>query len=504
MSSRCPSPAPQSFSGAVRSVGLTALLAVCWGWGGPATAAEVEAGVRMTEFLKERKFEKGVRVSTKTTYPKEKRARARERWNKRLPSATDASWEFIEIAEKTYFGDNPETPAVRGPRITYASSDGSKRFEIDRKSGEVRFVFDTEKEWRAGCNLSLPQDGRKPRYGAGRKWNWPHFLVYQKLVDPAAPDGRIWLKNYPQLRMDFSAELVKSEKGKPDESPPGSWPNPRVRNHCLFYVVFCVMHKDPRVKLPNGSRRGRFVFALHPVFHSHDGKTHKPCGPWEGADPSEKSVYWTPIHAPLEVGRSKKVSIDALALARESVAALNQRYKARLAPDDYYVSQVLIGWEVWGAFRSEIRLRGLSLSGYKHKSQQTTSLYEYADPKNGNRSYQTRHNPKGFGNYRLIGSVGRTPALPLPGTVELHRYRHRRSGDCCHSTQCLPWGFPDYVYAGKVGHLFARRPSPEGLELHEYFAPRSKRHRLFTGRRPDRARGYQHRRSLGFLLKPRG
>jgi hypothetical protein len=493
-----------SFAGVLRSVLPAALAALCWSCGGPTAAAEAGTGAVPTEFLRERKFEKGVRVSTKTTYPREMRAQCRARWKKRLPTTIDASWEFIEIAEKTFFGDNPETPAVRGSRITYSSADASKRFEIDAKSGEVRFVFDTQKEWRAGCNLSLPEGGRKPRYGAGRKWNWPHFLVYQKLVDPAAPDGRIWLKNYQQLRMDFSAELVRSEKGKPDESPPGSWPNPRVRNHCLFYVVFCVVHKDQRVKLPNGSRRGRFIFALCPVFHSHDGKTHKPCGPWEGADPSEKSVYWTPVYTPLEVGRPKEVSIDALALARESVAALNQRYKARLAPEDYYVSQVLIGWEIWGAFRSEVRLRGLSLRGFKHKTQQTTSLYEYVDPKSGNRIYETRHSPNGLGKCRLKGSIGRVPAFPMKGTVELHRYRHRRSGDCRHSNECLPWGFSGYVYAGQVGCLFARRPSPEGLQLHEYFDPRSKRHRLFTGRRPPRADGCEHRRSLGFLLKPRG
>jgi hypothetical protein len=263
------------------------------------------------------------------------------------------------VAETTRFCDNPDTPRVGGGRVIYASKDGAKRFEIDRAAGSVRFVFDTEAEWRNGCNLSLPWNGAEPRYLGGRAWNWPHFLLSQAIVDPHAEDGRLRPGRYEEVLLAFQAELLDSAKGKPAQCPPGSWGGQRIPDHCLFYAALVLLRESPRP--PEGVSPAR-IYALYPLFYSEGGERYDvPLAPWLGDDPAEAAVYFTPNHVCLEQGRAVDVSIDAPGLLEEAVGFINARHDAALRPGDYYLESLLIGWEVWGAYRTELRLGGLSL-----------------------------------------------------------------------------------------------------------------------------------------------
>lgn len=325
----------------------------------PATAAGA-APVDLRDLLRDPRFECGVRVATRANYPPELREQARERWLGAYPATAQAVWEFIEIAETQNLSDNPDTPHVDGARLVYASRDESKRFEADTSTGEVRLVTDTEREWRGGCNLSGLQDGAAPRFCAGQEWNWPHFLLSQYLEDPARPGEPVTIDPSRRLVFNCTAELLSCAMGQPDPCPTGAWGEAEIGNHCLLYVDFVMVRRAPE-GTDEGSRAARLIFALYPIFCSWDGATHSSPAPWLGLDPAGQGVYWTPNPTGLELNRPAPVTVDVGRLAREAVDALNQRYGTNADVSEYALSEMLLGWEIWGPFRCDVRLRDLSL-----------------------------------------------------------------------------------------------------------------------------------------------
>lgn len=343
---------------------VSAALAVMAGVGLSAQPARSPA--KPIELLRDPGFTEGVRVATRSNYPPDLQAKARKRWQERLPSTGHAAWEFIEISETQNFSANPDTPTVDGARITYASRDYSKRFEIDRATGQIRYVLDTTREWRHGCNLSLPQDGVEPRFCRGKAWNWPHFLVWQRLHDPAAPAKPLPLDSYARLVYSFRAELQSSSMGKPNPCPPGTWGAQNVPNHCLFYVAFVMVRKTTGASATAGAgaKQASLIFALRPVFYSWNGKTHTNSGAWLGLDPAGHGVYFTPNPVGLVIGQPAHITIDAQSLAAEAAAAVGRRLHVALSAKDYTLNEVLMGWEVWGPFRSDLLLGNLSFLAY--------------------------------------------------------------------------------------------------------------------------------------------
>ena len=312
------------------------------------------------ELLRDPHFTNGVRVATRSNYPPNLQADARARWLQALPATANACWEFIEIAELQNLSDNPATPEVRGPRITYSSRDRNRRLEINTETGKLRYVIDTEREWRGACNMSGLQDGVAPRFCNGKAWNWPHFLLSQAICDPRQPTRPLPLSEYPKLTFSITAELASCAMGRPNPCPRGAWGDQEVGNHCLFYVDFVIVHKNPQVTLPDGKPAARLIFALYPLFCSWDGKTHSSPAPWLGLDPAGQAVYWTPNLHGLELNRRADVAIDVQNLAREAVAEINKRYHSSLSAGDYNIAEAYLGWEIWGPFRCDISLRNLS------------------------------------------------------------------------------------------------------------------------------------------------
>ncbi len=355
--------------------------------------------VEWIELLRDPWLRSGVQVATRTNYPPDLRAQARERWEQKLPSTVRASWEFIEIAELQDFSDNPDNPTVADGRITYSSRDGAKRLEADTATGVIRYVMDTQGEWRHGCNLSAAQDGVEPRFCRGKAWNWPHLLLSQSIRDPLRPAQPLRLSEYGPLVFSFRAELVSCEIGRPNPCPAGSWGEQEVGNHCLFYVAFVLKPQSPPAADMQGGS-GRCIYALYPAFCSWDGKTHSSPDPWLGGDPAGDAVYWTPNPTGLTIGRQSHVTVDVRSLIREAVSEISRRYQTDLRTEDYAIDEVLMGWEIWGPFRSDLRVRDLSFvaqgreqassGGGVSRRQTEVSIHEDAFTINGHPTYEGR------------------------------------------------------------------------------------------------------------------
>jgi len=456
--------------------------------------------MQVTEFLSDRRFENGVWPPTNGSNIQGPGKDCLERWDRVLPSTARAAWHFVTVAESTRFCDNPGTPSIGGGRLVYSSQDGSKRFEIDRKTGEIGFVFDTEQEWRHGCNLSLPQDGVEPRYLSGRAWNWPHFLLNQRIEDSSAADGKLRPALYHELTLQFEAELVHSAKGKPAQCPPGTWGEQAIPDHCLLYATL-VMARDEQVHVScDRVVNPKVIYALYPLFYSEGGTRYDiPCMPWLGDDPADNAVYFTPNHVCLEVGRRMDVLIDAHALARESVAAINQRHGAGLSADGYHIESILMGWEVWGAYRSDIRLSGLSFEGRRYDGAPCAPLYEHFNPGSGDHRYTTVRDLDASRGYRLGDKIGRVPVCALADTRALYEYWSAQASDHYYSTDCLPFGFLGYVFQGRIGYVFEEQTDPALVPLYQYYSAERTDHRYAGEYHPQGFDSYAYEKVVGYM-----
>lgn len=103
-------------------------------------------------------------------------------------------------------------------------------------------------------------------------------------------------------------------------------------------------------------------YTLVPAFYSEDGATHLDVAPWLGGDPIGAAVYFSPKHPALQKGTPVRYDVDVESLAAESIAAYNKRYTAYVILSDYVLSEILVGWEIWGGYRTEVEIRDLSLN----------------------------------------------------------------------------------------------------------------------------------------------
>jgi len=293
----------------------------------------------------------GVRHGMGNTYPCVLDWACRARWNSRVEGLGEAVWRFTEIAEKLYFCENPNTPTLDADRLIYESADRSKRFIIRRDgSGRVRYVFDSGKEWRHGCLLNLPdENGEKPAF-AGDRWNWCHFLVGQPLKDDRDWMGKVRFERYEDIR--FQARIILNDIARTGPEC-GEWKG--TRNHALFYIGFVLKREawgGPRT-----------FYALVNAFYSEDGETHHDVAPWLGLDPVHAAVFFSPGHPVLVQGSEVDYNVSVKSVAREAIAAFNERHETSLLLEDYTFSGILIGWEIWGGYRTDVEMSGLALNG---------------------------------------------------------------------------------------------------------------------------------------------
>ena len=300
-------------------------------------------------------FALGVQHGWANTYPDAEDTICKSRWAARSPSLSNASWLFWEIAEKTYFCDNPATPSGSSP-MTYSSSDGSKQF-LNYGGGRIGWRIDTAKEWRSGCNLSLPdQNGARPKYGDPAT-NWPHFLIGQDIKDPTDSQGKFRVGRYS--KMLFSGSILLNNSAKTGEQcPGGSW-STSFPNHELFYMTFVLTKTVPST---GGTINANTIFALVPMFYSEDGTSHVNNAEWIMPDQFGQVVYSSPLYPSLKRGQRVDYSVDAIEILTNALKALKTNYGQSFNTSDYHVSQILLGWEIWGGYSNDVEASALSLT----------------------------------------------------------------------------------------------------------------------------------------------
>ena len=322
----------------------------------PAASPEVE-------LLRDPLFSRGVTQGYANHLSPAEREDCLRRWQTR--GITDARWSFWEISERLYFAHNPETPLLPGPgAFIWSTANHAKQCRIE--NGSVRMIFDTGREWREGGSLNLPEpDGTPPKY-ADPNTTWPHFLIGQHFAkdnDPAThipDDEKLRFDQYGRLRFTVDIKLNRLLKSS-------TWDHRKdyqAANHAIFYIGFVVMPTSAsRV-----ADRGKF-YVLAPAIYSEGGNRHVPGSlPWLGLDQFGDGVYFSGSQPVLQEGRWVAYDIDVKQIIREGMSAATQKTLARgetriYRAEDHFLACLLIGWEVWGGFDTDVEFRNVSLRG---------------------------------------------------------------------------------------------------------------------------------------------
>lgn len=226
--------------------------------------------------------------------------------------------------------------------MLYSSKDSSKQFQV-LNPGHFMMTYDTRKEWRQGCNLSLTDGSQnKPRFG-DKDTNWPHFLIGRHIEDPSSPNRELALGKYG-LR----------------------WKSAVLR------------HKNHPERVGNKINVNQ-IYALVPMFYSENASQHRNTAPWINADQYGNVVYFAPGYPSLAVNKWVNFDIDVERLAVETLGQLKSKYGESLEIQDYHVTMSLIGWEVWGGYQSQVEVKDLALFPTVEQSDQKTLPVQQPD-----------------------------------------------------------------------------------------------------------------------------
>ena len=351
------------------------------------------------ELLVDPNFENGVAIGYANNYPNDKDLQCIGNWRNKLINYNQIKWYFIEISERFYLCDNNNNPIVSDSSINYISPNyGGKQLLIDKVNKSVRMLYNTGWEWRGGCNLCKPWtfDGitHYPQYGNSLTF-WPHFLVAQFLSSSYVPSPDFQgLNSVPvaeRVEVNKSEGLIFHGEFKLNNSqkvnsrfncPNGDWlPNtcnqelcqggnnncPQLKDHAIFYVGFVLWRKnqDPN-KPPNYPN---VLYQLLPLVYTEDGNINL------GGDGYNGQAYFlgdqfgdrtffakfgegsTKNVKKLVKGQWTSIEIDVREFSKETLGRLNPNINF----SDYFVSSVLIGWEIWGGYQTDVEFRNLSL-----------------------------------------------------------------------------------------------------------------------------------------------
>lgn len=173
------------------------------------------------------------------------------------------------------------------------------------------------------------------------------------------------------------------------------------------------------------------------------------------SDQSGNGVYFTPRFAGLKRGRAVKYDIDVREIAEEAVAAVNQKSGTAFAARDFYVAHLLMGWEVWGSYRSVVKVEGLSLRTVDYREHLCAPLRQYFNPARFDHLYRVGTADDAPAGYTHEGPVGYLFAAPSAGSVGLHRYWSAAGADHYYANRVYPQGAGPYVYEGRLGDMQA-------------------------------------------------
>lgn len=347
------------------------------------------------ELLFDSWFKNGVVVGYANTYPNQKDEECISRWRNRLINYDNVRWQLIEISERFYFCDNLITPWERENEIAYISPNaGKKQLVIDKTGGKVRMFYDTSWEWRGGCNLCKPWTdvtSQLPQYGDPLT-NWPHFLIQQVISSSYKPNiyppnlnsipfsERVYLGKYERLVFTGQFRWNESQKARLDfNCPSGDWkPNSceeeicasnceNIPDHALFYVGFTLWRQNPTY---SGENNPNVIYALLPLIYTNNGE--------ENIGGNERYLMGDQFgdrtfFAKFGEGATQNVrkliknqwvnlEVDVNQFGRETLYFINPAINEK----DYFLFSVMIGWEIWGGYRTDIEFQNISLKSQFH------------------------------------------------------------------------------------------------------------------------------------------
>ncbi len=321
--------------------------------------ASKSAGPCEVELLRDPLLSKGVTQGYANHLTPAEREDCLSRWRAR--GVTEAQWMFWEISEQMYFAHNPETPQLPRPgTFIWTTANKAKQFLVE--NGRVRMVLDTGKEWREGGRLDLPdRDGNLPKYGKPPT-NWPHFLIGQHLSGRStssriSKDNRLTFDSFGRLRFSIDIKLNRLIKSS-------AWDHRAdfgAANHAIFYIGFQLRLK--------GAERGGTFYMLAPAIYSEGENQHVPRAlPWLGIDQHGAGVYFWASQPILQAGKWVSYDIDVKSLICDGFSAADQKARKQgntkvSQPENYVLFCLLIGWEVWGGFDTDVEFRNMSLRG---------------------------------------------------------------------------------------------------------------------------------------------
>ncbi len=497
------------------------------------------------EMLQDKTLSNGVTHSVYNTYFTAAQPnlgdQCRTRWANKFPGLAKSKWVFTEIAEKTYFCENNSTPTISalGSLISYSSADNSKRIEIDKNASTLRYVYDTSTEWRGGYNLTLNNNNSAPKFALNDlSTKWPHLLLRQDLVDPKSADGKLWLNGYHSLKFKTDVKWNAGLHLAPPKCSPacsstswGSRENPvsaPITDHALMYAAFVLKHRNSPAAQPTGLFDGQAIYALVPLLYTEDGSTHKDgTAPYLDGDQlgnqiggvGANPVYFSPYPMHLQLGKQNPFDIDIPLVAREAVAAANVRSRLKAPPgayhelnaNDYYVDYILIGWEIWGAYKTDITFTGLSIQGTTYSQHKCETLHQYWNASKGDHYYTRDHIPGGFMDYVYEKPLGLISVAAGSNTKPIYRYWSTALGDHLYLNELYPIPNDDpnlaplgYVYEGKTGEAFVTPPSEGTYKMiYRYWSAGAQDHYYTSDYYPGGFPGYVFDGfSIGYLKAP--
>ncbi|HEY1172312.1 MAG TPA: hypothetical protein VGH19_13140 [Verrucomicrobiae bacterium] len=315
------------------------------------------------QLLRDPRLLHGITQGYANHLPATERADCLTRWQSK--GLTNAQWAFWEISEQLHFAHHRETPTVKAPgEFIWQTTNLAKQCLLEK--GRVHLLYDTGKEWREGGALNLPdKSGKPPKYGNPHTV-WPHFLIGQHFAkdnNPLTiiPDAeKLTFEKYDRLRLQAKVKLNRLVRSS-------TWDHSsdyKAPNHAIFYFAIVIMPKTAN-RVADG---GKF-YMLVPAIYSEGDNRHVPGStPWLGLDQFGDGVYFSGSQPTLEAGRKISYDIDVKQLIREGLSAATQRSfqhgKRRIyRAEDYFLACLLVGWEVWGGFDTDIEFSDLSLTG---------------------------------------------------------------------------------------------------------------------------------------------
>ncbi|MBN2344402.1 MAG: hypothetical protein JXX29_22420 [Deltaproteobacteria bacterium] len=292
---------------------------------------------------------------------------------------------FIEIGEK-YFLHQVPNPNIEGNALVYRINDPEgnvvKKLSMEKSpsTGEttITFDFDTSKEWRNGFNLNAPlRDGTKPQYPQIHGHN--HFLITQNFVSPEEDginysfDQRPLVKNFDSILLQAQIKLSKCK------SVPGTdykrWPGKTHihPNHAIFHLGITICHRDYfKNRTQKTPKSYDLFFVVVPIaIVNFNGKTDVfEKWPLFSFEVRGKPVYF---HYPKEYEEIEKShdwisykDIDMKKAVVDAIGRYNREKHENLNINDYYLKNFTFGWEIWGAWETEISVKNMSLQGISY------------------------------------------------------------------------------------------------------------------------------------------